>query len=698
MPPDTHKLLEWIAQFSPPLVVNPFTSLCTSVSPSSPRPPFFPSPPLLPLAPPSSPRPPFFPYPHPFPSISPRPLPPLHLPPPSPSPPSPPALCLPLRPSFPWFPFPSVQDWESAYGLANGSLSPPAALAFPPGVPPAPHLEDCAARTAARARAEARGPNGEAPAWARAGECCQCSAAIPPANCTPQTPWIRGSDAANLGQTRTAQRDLWANQFPAPPDCTGRRLALTFWATLHHGLGSQLHIMSSFLSLAVRFNRTLVIKPDTFNRATQACRDLGLGNNLECYFFPLGAPACLEVALAAEARGEVVNSDGVAMEERERILGSDALVVQLANTGLFGEVSATDLWGAPSLDRPLTIQQLGRIQGQYFAWGQARWWRAQALRFMLRWPSPHLCHATNRMRHSAYGLLVADRVASVVLKQAELLQSINASAATGGASSGASSTVPPASSQPPLVPSPSADPADDLRFLSSSPITPPPSTSSPSSPPLVSPPPTAAPPSTPSTPSPPSLASHIWPLQGLSGCSSCSSTNPPTQPTPPPQSPQQSTCTWAESARVYQQVGAPPFMLRPVISMHVRQGDKGIEMTLHSLATFVFFAYRMRRHRPDLQYIWLSSEMESVMAAAETFPDWTFLYASSSRATDVEQMKQQQFSGQQPIAEIFANLLITSESDYFIGSLGSNWNRVIDELRSTGGKLFGGLVTLTHGV
>ncbi|CAI7895728.1 unnamed protein product [Closterium sp. NIES-53] len=450
--------------------------------------------------------------------------------------------------------------------------------------------------------------------------------------------------------------------------------------------------MSSFLSLAVRFNRTLVIKPETFNRATQDCRDLGQGNNLECYFFPLGAPACLDVALAAEARGEVVNSDGVAMEERERILGSDALVVQVANTGLFGEVNATDLWGAPSLDRPLTIQQLGRIQGQYFAWGQARWWRAQALRFMLRWPSPHLCHATNRMRHSAYGLLVADRVASVALKQAELLQALNASAAA--ATGGASSTVPPASSssspssQDPSQP-PSADLADDLRFLSSSPITPPPSTSSPSSSsPLVSPPPTAAPPSSPSSPS---LASHIWPLQGLAGCSSCSSST-----NPPPQLP--STCTWAESARVYQEVGAPPFMLRPVISMHVRQGDKGIEMTLHSLATFVFFAYRMRRHRPELQYIWLSSEMESVMAAAETFPDWTFLYASSNRATDVEQMKQQQFSGQQPIAEIFANLLITSESDYFIGSLGSNWNRVIDELRSTGGKLFGGLVTLTHGV
>ncbi|CAI5472193.1 unnamed protein product [Closterium sp. Yama58-4] len=266
--------------------------------------------------------------------------------------------------------------------------------------------------------------------------------------------------------------------------------------------------MSSFLSLALRFNRTLVIKPETFNRATQACRDLGQGNNLECYFFPLGAPACLQVALAAEAKGEVVNSDGVAMEERERILASDAVVVQVANTGLFGEVGATDLWGAPSLDRPFSIQQLGRIQGQYFAWGQARWWRSQALRFMLRWPSLHLCHATNRMRHSAYGLLVADRVVSFALKQADLLQALNASAAAAAAAAAAgsaSSTVPPASS-------------------------------------------------------------------------SSSSSSSPTSQYPS--------------------------------HMHVRQGDKGIEMSLHSLASFVFFAYRMRRHRPDLQYIWLSSEME----------------------------------------------------------------------------------------
>ncbi|GJP55143.1 hypothetical protein CLOM_g14129 [Closterium sp. NIES-68] len=577
------------------------------------------------------------------------------------------------------------EDWESAYGLANGSLSPAPALGFPPGVPPAPHLEDCARRTAARARAEERGPNGEAPAWARAGECCQCRADVPPANCTPQTPWIRGPDAASFALTRVAQRDIWANQFPAPSDCNRRRLVLTHWPGLHHGLGSQLHIMSSFLSLAVRFNRTLVVKPESFNRATQACRDLAIGNNFECFFFPLGAPACLKLALEAEARGEVVNSDGMKNEEREQVLGSDTPVVQVANTGLFPEVGATDLWGVPSLDRPFTIEQLGKVQGQYLSWGQARWWRAQSLRFMLRWPSAYLCHVINRVRHSAYGLLVADRVASVVLKQAELVQALNASA---------TNSPPPPTPQDPTHPP--IDLADDVRFLSSSPISAPSST--PSSSLLLSPPPSAAPP--PFSPSPPSLASHIWSHQGLAGCSTCSaaSTSQPTSPPSPASSPSRGACTWAASASVYEEVGAPPFMLRPVISMHVRQGDKGIEMSLHSLASFIFFAYRLRRHKPDLQYIWLSSEMESVMAAAESFPDWTFLYASSSRATDVEQMKQQQFSGQQPVAEIFASLLITSESDYFIGSLGSNWNRVIDELRSTNGRLFGGMVTLTHGV
>lgn len=41
---------------------------------------------------------------------------------------------------------------------------------------------------------------------------------------------------------------------------------------------------------------------------------------------------------------------------------------------------------------------------------QERWWKSQALRFLLRWPSPYLCHLLNCHRHEAYGLHTADLV------------------------------------------------------------------------------------------------------------------------------------------------------------------------------------------------------------------------------------------------------------------------------------------------
>ncbi|CAI5948663.1 unnamed protein product [Closterium sp. NIES-65] len=85
--------------------------------------------------------------PSPFPS----PLPP-HSPPPSP----------PLSPFTQTHP----QAWADAYGLSADSLLPPSPLSLPPSLPPAPHLEDCAALTALRQQAEQRGERGELPPWA----------------------------------------------------------------------------------------------------------------------------------------------------------------------------------------------------------------------------------------------------------------------------------------------------------------------------------------------------------------------------------------------------------------------------------------------------------------------------------------------------------------------------------------------------
>ncbi|CAI7856033.1 unnamed protein product, partial [Closterium sp. NIES-53] len=76
---------------------------------------------------------------------------------------------------------------------------------------------------------------------------------------------VRGSDATNLGRTREAQRDIWQHQFPAG-DCSTQRLLLIDWPASQHGLGSQLHIMSAALSLAMQHARVLV-PTASFDRA-----------------------------------------------------------------------------------------------------------------------------------------------------------------------------------------------------------------------------------------------------------------------------------------------------------------------------------------------------------------------------------------------------------------------------------------------
>lgn len=50
--------------------------------------------------------------------------------------------------------------------------------------------------------------------------------------------------------------------------------------------------------------------------------------------------------------------------------------------------------------------------------------------------------------------------------------------------------------------------------------------------------------------------------------------------------------------------------------------------------------------------------------------------------------------GKRRLTEVsFVNLIIAEECDYFVGALGSNWCRLINELRLTGGKLKKGYLT-----
>ncbi|CAI7774707.1 unnamed protein product, partial [Closterium sp. NIES-54] len=372
-------------------------------------------------------------------------------------------------------------------------------------------------------------------------------------------------------------------------------------------------------------------------------------------------------------------------------------VVYLALSSLYGDIDAAKLQqGKPWLDRPYTVQQQNSISSMYPDWMMARWWRAQAARFLLRWPSAHLCHVINRVRHISYGRLMADRVAAVAAQQASIVQSLNATSAVSSAATSAAST---ADSSAASSAAERGDPLDDLLLLIAA---------------KARESEREIPPANGSATRVRSLRSHIWPIKGVTGCSGqlgsftsspstalnhSNSQDPIRNSTDVGGSESTDTGGGSEGTGGFESgVGGEVQMVRPVVSVHVRLSDKGSEMELHPLPAFMLVAARLRVHRPDLKHVWLSTEVQSVIDETSDYPGWTFLYTNASRVQSAQQMKDEQENAQQPISNIFANLLITAECDYFIGSLGSNWNRLIDELRSTNGRLYSGLVSFTFGM
>ena len=85
--------------------------------------------------------------------------------------------------------------------------------------------------------------------------------------------------------------------------------------------------------------------------------------------------------------------------------------------------------------------------------------------------------------------------------------------------------------------------------------------------------------------------------------------------------------------------------------------------------------------------------------AKEHYKEWRFFYTDNVRQVGGTMMAIYEKSvGKQVLVEkSLANLLTSAECDYFVGTLGSNWNRLINELRLTNGRLRAGYVTLNMG-
>ncbi|CAI5520859.1 unnamed protein product [Closterium sp. Naga37s-1] len=393
--------------------------------------------------------------------------------------------------------------WEEAYGLKPDVHLPPAKITLPAIVPRAPHLEDCEALTTARKESERRGGDGEPPLWARAVNNCS--------ECNPQPPWVRGSDADNLPLTRVMQRDLWEHQL-FHGSCDGRRLLVVPWPTkTHHGVGSQIHVMSTFLSLALIHNRTLVPAPGSYDRAfTETCNSTKTGGAWGCYFFPIVNPDCERVVsdMTASSTMPPLSSDKVG---HNRLVASGDPVVHLnasCDSQMKLEARAAKLWGDAFARAPNVVEYMGEQ------------------------PPAETNHPVVRacvrsLSHGSGCALVAIPVGALH------------NALVGG-----------------VAPTPRALVAIPVNALHAA---------------LA-------------------LASHVPRHQ---------------QGAPHRLRPPHHTCMSAADAKAiketYASLGGEPFVMRPIVSVHVRQSDKGTEMRLSPLATHMFFVHRLRRHVPDLR-------------------------------------------------------------------------------------------------
>ncbi|CAI5484289.1 unnamed protein product, partial [Closterium sp. Yama58-4] len=359
---------------------------------------------------------------------------------------------------------------------------------------------------------------------------------------------------------------------------------------------------------------------------------IGKASTFECYFFPMVSKECEDIAMAEHNAGRIPPCPD--FRDLEGALRSDSPVVCAKDEDynrlrLRGDAARE--WGDAYLQRPNVVELTGSMQPVNPAQRQVHWWRAQAIRFMLRWPSAYMCHITNRVRHNAYGQQVAIHMVKAAAEQEAIIKALRPDDAHKGLA---------------------INYGQEINTLSHMNF------------------------------SAPNLETEVWPGLDYAGCSLDNHTDP--------EAPKHA----ADS--VYEGVGGEPYIPRPIVSMHVRQGDKAGEMRLISFPSFMFMANRLRRRVPFLKYVWLSTEMQSVIDQSQQYKDWAFLYSTNPRQNGTTSIfEYEQTAGVAKLAGIsLANLLISSQADFFVGALGSNWNRLISELKATSGRLYAGYASV----
>eukprot|EP00850_Spirogloea_muscicola_P002972 SM000011S19150 [mRNA] locus=s11:1118816:1121470:- [translate_table: standard] len=543
-----------------------------------------------------------------------------------------------------------LDAWRRAYGLDDplGRTVRPF-VSLPESTPRAPHLHDCHTVALQNKAADRRHADSAMPPWAvvtenpafgNASALAQSAVSLhrrydacfsptppflPPSTCflrglealallidcarCRQPPWVDGADSGNLLGTRAAQAYLWWHQHPA--DCTDPALRFLYipWRGTHRkGVGSQLHWMSVAMGHALLTGRILVVGDNYVRADHPGCAAAGETGRFQCYFHSPAAEECEVVAkrLWAEQGGVGGADDAVMGEPPASVMWAPA-----AKAAHHPDI-CPGLWCTSQAVSSATMSR--RLAGSVESGGRLRehvldWWRAQSIRYLLRFPTEYLCRMQNIARHEAYGGWVAELVAASERRRLSFATDDDAS----------------------------------------------------------------------------SRRQALGELE---------------------------TTLWQSTHDV--------LVPRPMITMHVRGGAKKREMALFSLRAFMEQAERVRSHDPNVHTIWLASMLGSVLEEAEAdyTPRWTFLSTRQRRLTRKEEEGDFDDIPSTPVASdaspeaaaeaaawalkssvdlSFVNLLVQSQADYFVGTLGSNWDRLVDELRKTNGRLRAGFIALNYG-
>lgn len=86
---------------------------------------------------------------------------------------------------------------------------------------------------------------------------------------------------------------------------------------------------------------------------------------------------------------------------------------------------------------------------------------------------------------------------------------------------------------------------------------------------------------------------------------------------------------------------------------------------------------------------WCACGVQSVVDESVKYADWKFYFMNVHRQQgELAMVSYEAENGYEThVGSSFVNLIIASQCDFFVGVLGSNWNRLINELRATGGRL-----------